>query len=154
MKQLRPSLFLRTLCIPSLIVLGACCHERPVVEAPPPSPPPVAVVVPGLGDVFFDFDKSDIRMDARDQLQANSHWLSENPSNKVVIEGHCDERGTGEYNMALGERRAISAKEYLMHMGVAPERMNTVSFGKERPFAMGHNEDAWAQNRRAHFVVQ
>jgi len=149
-------LFLRSLFVPGLLFIGACCAQKPAVESSRPmtEPPAQSVSTTHLGDIFFDFDKSDIRMDARDQLQANSHWLSENPSNKVVIEGHCDERGTGEYNMALGERRAISAKEYLMHMGVAPERMNTVSFGKERPFAMGHNEDAWAQNRRAHFVVQ
>ena len=154
MKQLRPSLFLRTLCIPSLIVLGACCHERPVVEAPPPSPPPVAVVVPGLGDVFFDFDKSALRTDAVEQLKTNANWIQASGARRVSVEGHCDERGTNEYNLALGERRANSTKDYIVNLGVEPARIKTVSYGEEKPFAEGHNEDAWAQNRRAHFVAE
>lgn len=150
------SLFVRSLFVTGLLFISACCAQKPAVESSTPMTlqPSQSITTTHPGDIFFDFDRYDIRMDARDQLQANSHWLAENASKKVIIEGHCDERGTSEYNMALGERRAISAREYLMHMGVAPERMNTVSFGKERPFAMSHNEEAWAQNRRAHFVVQ
>jgi peptidoglycan-associated lipoprotein len=154
MNTFRPSTLLRTIAIPSLIFLGACCHERPVVEAPPPPPPPVAVVVPGLGDVFFDFDKSALRADAVEQLKTNANWIQAGGSRKVVIEGHCDERGTNEYNLALGERRANSAKEYIVNLGVEAARLKTVSYGEEKPFAMGHDEEAWAQNRRAHFVAE
>lgn len=141
---------LKSLFIPTVLFLGACCSQQPVVVAPPPPP----VVQPGLGDVFFDFDKSELRMDAVEQLKINANWLQANASRKVIIEGHCDERGTNEYNIALGERRANRAKEYIVNLGVNPSSMKTVSFGEERPFAVGHNEEAWAQNRRAHFVVE
>ena len=104
--------------------------------------------------MFFDFDKSELRSDAREQLQNNYHWIEENGSRKVLIEGHCDERGTNEYNLALGERRANTTRDYLVNLGAAPARLSTVSYGEERPFALGHNEEAWAQNRRAHFVAQ
>jgi peptidoglycan-associated lipoprotein len=155
MNLLSPSSLFKTIGIPSLIFLGACCHERPIVEAPPPPPPaPVAVVVPGLGDVFFDFDKSALRADAVEQLKTNANWIQADGARRVVIEGHCDERGTNEYNLALGERRANSAKDYIVNLGVEAARLKTVSYGEEKPFAMGHDEDAWAQNRRAHFVPE
>ncbi|MEI8033142.1 MAG: peptidoglycan-associated lipoprotein Pal [Chlorobiaceae bacterium] len=147
----------RTLLIPALLFIGACSSEKPVVEAPPPPPPPrpaPVAVLPGIGDLFFDFDKSEIRTEGREQLQTNANWLQANGSKKVVIEGHCDERGTNEYNLALGERRAASAREYLIKLGVDPVRIKTVSYGEEKPFAMGHNEEAWAQNRRDHFVAE
>ncbi|MEI8187045.1 MAG: peptidoglycan-associated lipoprotein Pal [Chlorobiaceae bacterium] len=143
---------LRSLLIPGLLFIGACSAPKPVVVPAPPPPPPVAKTV--LGDVFFDFDKSENRADAIEQLQNNYKWLNENPSSKVTVEGHCDERGTNEYNLALGERRANSAKTYLVNLGADAARINTVSFGEEKPFAQGHNEEAWAQNRRAHFVGQ
>jgi len=110
------------------------------------------VVIPGLGDVFYDFDKSEIRNDAIQQLKINANWMQANSGRNVLIEGHCDERGTNEYNMALGERRANSAKNYIVNLGVAPSRMKTISYGEERPFATGHDEASWAQNRRSHFV--
>ncbi|NMW21158.1 MAG: peptidoglycan-associated lipoprotein Pal [Chlorobiaceae bacterium] len=144
----------RSLLIPSMLFIGACCGEKAVVETPKPLPPPPPVVTATLGDIFFDFDRSEIRAEARDQLQTNYHWLEENASRKVIIEGHCDERGTNEYNLALGERRANSAKDYLINLGAAPGRLNTVSYGEEKPFASGHNEEAWAQNRRDHFVAE
>ena len=145
----------RSLLIPSMLFMGACAGQKAVVEAPKPPPPPSATVVSlSLGDVFFDFDKSELRGDARDQLQTNYRWLAENPSRKLTIEGHCDERGTNECNLALGERRANTAKDYIVNLGAAAGRINTVSYGEERPFASGHSEDAWAQNRRDHFVAQ
>jgi peptidoglycan-associated lipoprotein len=112
-------------------------------------------LVINVGDrVFFDFDKSDLRPDAIDTLNRQSDWMKTNGSVTVAIEGHCDERGTREYNLALGERRASSAKQYLESMGVSGGRMETVSYGKERPAVLGSNEAAWAQNRRAVLVVK
>ena len=153
MKTMKP--LLRSLVIPSMLFLGACCCANEVVVAPPPPPPPpVKVVLPGLGDVFYDFDRSELRADAITQLKTNANWIQANSSNNVIIEGHCDERGTSEYNLALGERRANSARDYIVNLGVAPVRLKTVSYGEEKPFADGHNEEAWAQNRRAHFVAE
>lgn len=104
-------------------------------------------------DITFDFDKSNIRPDAREILKANAEVFLKNGNSKIVIEGNCDERGTAEYNMALGERRAREARKYLVNLGIKDSRMKTISYGKERPVDTGHNEDAWAKNRNAHFVV-
>jgi peptidoglycan-associated lipoprotein len=106
-----------------------------------------------LKPAFFDYDKADLRSDARDVLAANAAWLKAHPSIVFTIEGHSDERGTAQYNLALGDRRANAAKEYLVSLGLDGGRAKTVSYGKERPFATGHDEDSWAKNRRAHFVV-
>jgi peptidoglycan-associated lipoprotein len=106
-----------------------------------------------LKDVNFDFDKSDIRPDARDLLKKNAEWMKANPKSKVQIEGHCDERGTNEYNLALGERRANAVKKYLSSLGVEADRLYTISYGEELPLDPGHNEEAWGKNRRAHFLV-
>ncbi len=144
---------LRGVFVPAVFFLGACCAEKPVVISTPPPPPP-QIVHPVLGDVFYDLDKSELRQDAVEQLKTNANWLQESAGRKVVIEGHCDERGTNEYNLALGERRANSARDYLVHVGIEPARLKTVSYGEERPFAVGHNEEAWAQNRRAHFIAE
>ncbi len=153
MKTITP--LMKSLFIPTMLILGACCCGEEAVVAPaPPPPPPVQIVVPGLGDVFYDFDKSDLRSDAVEQLKTNANWMQTNSANNVIIEGHCDERGTSEYNLALGERRANSAKDYIVNLGVAPVRMKTVSYGEEKPFAAGSTEEAWAQNRRAHFVAE
>lgn len=143
---------LKGLLIPSMLFLGACCCEKEVVPPPPPPPPPP--VVNPLGDIFYDFDKSELRTDAVNQLKTNANWMGANSTRNVIVEGHCDERGTNEYNLALGERRANSAKGYMVNLGVAPERLKTVSFGEEKPFATGHDEESWAQNRRAHFVPE
>ena len=107
-----------------------------------------------FADVRFDFDKSDLRDDAKRTSQEVAAYMKKNPGAKLLIEGHCDERGTAEYNMALGDRRATSVKNYLVSLGVKPPALSTVSFGKERPLDPGHTEDAWAKNRRAHFVVK
>lgn len=106
-----------------------------------------------LKPAFFDYDKADLRGDARDVLASNAAWLKSHSTVAVTIEGHCDERGTAQYNLALGDRRANSAKEYLVSLGIDAGRVKTVSYGKERPFATQHDEDAWSKNRRAHFVV-
>ena len=106
-----------------------------------------------LKDSFFDFDKFDIRTDQRDRLAADAEWLKKYPKVRVTVEGHCDERGTANYNMALGEKRASAVKDYLASLGIEPARIDIKSYGKERPFEKGHNEEAWAQNRRGHFVI-
>ncbi len=103
-----------------------------------------------VGDrVFFAFDSSALDARAQSLLQAQAAWLRSYPSVTITVEGHCDERGTREYNLALGDRRASAVKDYLVALGVAPGRVATVSFGKERPVALGHNDAAWSQNRRA-----
>ncbi len=104
-------------------------------------------------DIHFDFDKSFIRPDAEEILQRKAAWLKEHPNAKILIEGHCDERGTDAYNLALGERRALSAKKYLESLGIDPSRISIISYGEERPIDPRHNEEAWAKNRRAHFVI-
>jgi peptidoglycan-associated lipoprotein len=106
-----------------------------------------------LTDAYFETDKADLRDDTRETLAADAAWLREHPTIKVLIEGHCDERNTAEYNLALGWRRANSAKDYIVSLGVAADRIATISYGEEKPFAAGHDEAAWTQNRRAHFVV-
>jgi peptidoglycan-associated lipoprotein len=106
-----------------------------------------------VADVFYKFDSGEIDADGRAALQKDADLLKKYPSWKITIEGHCDERGTAEYNLALGERRATTAEAYLVSLGVAADRIRTVSYGKEFPFDPGHDEAAWARNRRAHFVV-
>jgi peptidoglycan-associated lipoprotein len=106
-----------------------------------------------LKPVFFDLDSSDINAEGQRSLQENAEMMKKNPQWQVTIEGHCDERGTAEYNLALGERRAISARSYLVSLGIPAERVRVVSYGKEFPFEQGHDEAAWSKNRRAHFVI-
>jgi len=106
-----------------------------------------------LQDVFFDTDRYDLKPEAREQLVANSTWLQQHTTVKILVEGHCDERNTREYNLALGERRANAVRDYLIFLGVVPNRIRTISYGEERPFALGHDESAWHLNRRSHFVI-
>lgn len=103
--------------------------------------------------VFYEYNRSDIREDQIQALQNNARVLKQYGTANVLIEGHCDERGTDEYNLALGERRAKAAKDYLASLGISDGRMNTISYGESKPFAEGHDEGAWQQNRRAHFVA-
>ena len=103
--------------------------------------------------IFFDFDRSDLREDARQTLQAKAEALRQFPDIRIRIEGHADERGTVEYNLALGERRADAARAYLIDLGIDSDRMTTISYGEERPAVDGHNEAAWSQNRRDEFVI-
>lgn len=119
-----------------------------------PEPGSQEDLVYNVGDrVFFGFDKYDLRAPARAVLERQAAWLKKYPRVTVTIEGHADERGTREYNLALGERRAQSAKDYLVSLGLDPGRVATISYGKERPVAPGHDEAAWAQNRRAVTVL-
>jgi peptidoglycan-associated lipoprotein len=144
---------------------------------PPPPPPPRAAAAPApaaalsedeifarksldqlnaerpLDDVFFDLDKSEIRAEARGALQKDSDWMKRWTSTRITIEGHCDSRGSSEYNLALGSRRATAVKEYLASLGVAADRVTIVSKGKEQPFCNDENESCWQQNRRGHFVI-
>jgi peptidoglycan-associated lipoprotein len=106
-----------------------------------------------LKDIGFNFDSADLSETARATLKANAEWLKANPSARVQIEGHCDERGTAEYNMALGAKRAQAAMDYLSTLGVAANRLSTISYGEEIPVCKEHNEECWVKNRRARFVT-
>jgi peptidoglycan-associated lipoprotein len=110
--------------------------------------------VADLRDIHFDFDKYDIRPGDAKVLDSNASWLKSNPNHLVLIEGHCDERGTNEYNLALGERRAKSTMNYLVSQGVQASRITIISYGEERPTCPQKNEECWAKNRRAHFLVK
>ena len=150
----------------------------PVETAPPPaeevtpdegfSTPPVEPATPiedenevirrlnaqnVLGTVYFDFDKFNLKPDALEQLKENAEWLKSNPQYRVRIEGNCDERGTVEYNLALGERRASAARDYLTQAGISTSRIVTISYGEEHPVDPGHRESAWSKNRRDNFVI-
>jgi peptidoglycan-associated lipoprotein len=139
---------------------------RPVDEPVPVPPEPDSIRSGDLADdldslnragalkaVYFEVDSSDVNPQGQQVLQENADLMRKNPSWQVTIEGHCDERGTAEYNLALGERRALAARAYLVSLGIPAERVRTVSYGKEFPFEQGHDEAAWSKNRRAHFVI-
>ena len=147
----------------------------PAGTMPPPPPTPVAeptITVPSMPEdsiaskslddlnrdsplkpLFFEVDSSEVSADGQRLLQENAAVLKKYPTWQITIEGHCDERGTAEYNLALGERRALAAKNYLVSLGIPADQVKTVSYGKEFPFDPGHDDAAWAQNRRAHFVI-
>ena len=114
---------------------------------------PVTPASSPLKDVYFDFDRYDLSADARTVLRANADWLKANPNARVEIEGHCDERGTNEYNLALGAKRAQTAREYLTTLGVVGGRLSTISYGEEIPICKDPTENCWKQNRRARFVI-
>jgi peptidoglycan-associated lipoprotein len=153
-----------------LVVALGCASRKQVtttdIEPPPPppaqeettTPPPPARSEPEvrvtLTDAFYEFDEATLNAAAKSALENNAKWMNANEGQGVVIEGHCDERGSVEYNLALGERRAKAAKDYLVSYGITASRMTTISYGKERPFDPGHSESAWSQNRRAHFVAK
>jgi len=136
---------------------NASASASVTVAAPPPPPPPPQVdlndrFLKEVRDAYFDFNKADIRADARDALSKTADFLKNYPQIKVTIEGHCDERGSTEYNLTLGDRRANATKQYLVSLGISADRITTVSYGKEKPFCMESNEACWQQNRRGHFV--
>ncbi len=163
--------YLSALALIAVLALGIACHKKPPQTAPlpPPPPPPPAPLTEDqifaqttldqlnaqkpVGDVFFDYDKYNIRDDARAALQKDADWMKRWPSTKVTVEGHCDSRGTAEYNLALGERRSNAVKDYLVSLGIAADRIAAVSKGKEQPFCSEENETCWAQNRRGHFII-
>jgi peptidoglycan-associated lipoprotein len=163
----------------ALMLMPACGGEdapppetdiEPVEETPPPPPPPVEEETPEeieksmaeiieelqgqIMDVFFDYDKYAIKGEFKAKLEANAELLMANEELNLVIEGHCDERGTAEYNLALGEKRAKAVMDFYIAYGVDADRLSMISFGEERPFAYGSDEQAWAQNRRAHMVLK
>ena len=150
----------------------AAAPTPPPPPPPPPAPPPAPAPAPlteeevfarksldqlnaerPLGDVFFDLDKSDVRDDARAPLQRNADWMKRWSSTVVTLEGHADSRGSSEYNLALGNRRAAAVKDYLISLGVPANRVTVVSKGKEQPFCNEETEACWQQNRRGHFIV-
>ncbi len=180
--SVKPSSVLKLALAAALLASVAACAEKPkpvdttppaVAEQTPPPPPtqpgppvenplPPVGIVPGsqqdfvvnVGDrVYFDTDKSDIRADAQGVLAAQADWLVRYPAVRVRIEGNCDERGTREYNFALGARRAESVSEFLVSKGVAPSRISTISYGKEQPIDPGTDESAWDHNRNAHTAI-
>ena len=145
-----------------------------MLPPPPPPPPPPAPPAPApltedqlfagktldqlnaekpLTDAFFEYDKSDLKEEGRAAMQKNADWLKKWAMVKVTVEGHCDSRGTPEYNLALGERRANGVKSYLVSLGVGADRLLVVSKGKEQPFCSDENEGCWSQNRRGHFII-
>ena len=159
------------LVIPGLLFTVGC-QKKTVTQAKAPAPAPAAAApaakqpAPAAAvkpaetsgmimqeDIFFEFDKSTLTPAAQDNLMRKAAWLRENPDVTVTIEGHCDERGTNEYNLALGDRRADSAKSFLVDLGIASSRMTTISYGEERPLCMQQTEECWAKNRRDHFVL-
>jgi peptidoglycan-associated lipoprotein len=161
--MIRPSVLLVTLA--AALALAACAKKAPEQLPPPPADQGPATTqapsgpIPGSQEDFiasvmsdtvhFDTDQDDVRDQDKAILQSQAQWLARYPTKRISIEGHADERGTRDYNLALGERRANAAKNYLAGLGVAPERMSTISYGKERPIALGSDETSWAQNRRA-----
>jgi len=142
---------------PKPVAVPANVEPKVTTEVVTPSeakPETVTPAGPELRDVFFDYDRFVLRDDARDALTGDGKFLVDNAGAQVLLEGHCDERGTVEYNLALGERRAGAVKGYLVQYGVDASRLRTISYGEERPFAQGQDEAAWSQNRRVHFVKQ
>jgi peptidoglycan-associated lipoprotein len=133
---------------------------RVTVNAPPPPPAPAPspteeeLFSRSVQDIYFDYDKSDIRADQQSSLQADAQFLQQHASIRFTIEGHCDERGSTEYNLALGTNRADAVKNALIQAGVGGERIKTISYGKEKPFCTQSNESCWQQNRRGHFVYE
>jgi peptidoglycan-associated lipoprotein len=137
------------------LIFSGCYYPTRVVYVPPEerfAPPPAPSAV-SLEPIYFDFNKSNITSDAKAILDKNAEWISKNPTAKIQIVGHCDERASNEYNMDLGKRRANAAKQYLVNLGIAADRLSTVSRGKEKPLDPGHNENSWAENRRVDFNV-
>jgi peptidoglycan-associated lipoprotein len=163
---------LKFACVSAVLILGACTHKQEAVNtAPPPTPAPAAQpapapvtsrILPGsaedfrvnVGDtVHFGYDQYNVEDNDRALLGRQAQWLARYPAVRVTVEGHCDERGTREYNLALGARRANAVKEYLVSQGVSAARVETVSYGKERPICTESNEACWTQNRRGVTVV-
>jgi len=137
---------------------NADATARITVNAPPPPPPPAKTSTfderfpEEVRDAYFDYDSAEIRADAQDALRKTADFLKKYPQNKVTIEGHCDERGSTEYNLALGDRRANAVKQFLVNLGIPAGNLNTVSYGKEKPFCMEADEACYTKNRRGHFV--
>jgi len=148
----------QTMAEPETAAEPSAGTEASMAEAKPEMKPEMAnersgMAAEGLKPVYFDFDKSSIRADAKDVMRANAEWLKAHPAVKVKIMGNCDERGTIEYNQALGQRRSASAKRYLADLGISSHRMSLISYGKEKPICNDHEESCWQKNRRDDFVA-
>jgi len=150
--------------VAALFLLGACASEPETVvtEQAPVASSPVGPASSSAeyfeqvvgNSVYFALDRYELNGSAEVTLRGQASWLNQNPSRSIVIEGHCDERGTREYNLGLGERRANAAKDYLTSLGIAPSRIRTISYGKERPVCVSSSEECWSRNRRSVSVVQ
>jgi peptidoglycan-associated lipoprotein len=172
MRKYPALLFVSAMALVALFAAGCAKKAAEAPPVPPPAPPVVQPVTPStpsapetpvpvpsvtasdFTDAFFDLDSYALREDAKVALDLAAKLLRDKSDLNVTLEGHCDERGTVEYNQALGEKRANAARDYLVNAGVSAARIQVLSYGKERPFAEGHDESAWAQNRRAHFVLR
>ena len=128
--------------------------DRDALGTTSPPPPEQFVAAPRLADIYFDYDVYEIRAEDTRVLDANAEWLRANPDTLVLIEGHTDERGTSEYNLGLGDRRAVAALSYLLTRGIPAQRMVAISYGEERPFCTEPSEGCWARNRRVHFLIK
>jgi len=163
------ALVLALACVAAVSV-GCSKKAAPPITPPPAVEPARPITQPGSSTpstpstetpaglsfqpAFFDYDKYNLRPDAIDALTHDAKLLGDNPTARILIEGHCDERGTREYNLALGDRRARTAKDFLVRYGIDAARIETISYGRERPFSAGQGESSWQQNRRAHVVVK
>lgn len=141
-------LLVSAVAVVAFLSLGTACSKKG------PSSSVSTETTSALKRVHFDFDKYNIRSQDVSILKENASWMKDHSKQRVIVEGHCDERGTNEYNMALGERRAKAARDYLVNLGVSAANLETVSFGEEKPLDTGHDESAWAANRRAEFVLR
>ncbi|HOF05174.1 MAG TPA: peptidoglycan-associated lipoprotein Pal [Syntrophales bacterium] len=153
MKAFVQRVFLAPAPVKAMAPAAAPLQERAQAAAAKAAAPAAVAAAFALDNIHFDFDKSSLRPEDRKILKGHADWLMKNKDVKIIVEGHCDERGTTEYNLALGERRATETKKYLVELGVAADRIKTISYGEERPLDPGHNEQAWAKNRRAQFVL-
>lgn len=140
----RVALFAAVVVLACAFISAACQQKKPAKPA---------ARTPGLTRIHFDFDRSEIKPEYEQTMRDNASWMNAHKSTSVTIEGHCDERGSIEYNIALGDRRANSARGYLENLGVDSGRMSTISYGEERPLCTEHDESCWWQNRRAEFVA-
>ena len=163
---------LKFACLSAALILGACTHKQEAANtAPPPAPPPPAAqpapvtssIIPGsaedfrvnVGDtVHFAFDQYNVEENDKAILSRQAAWLAKYPSVRVTVEGHCDERGTSDYNLVLGEKRAKAVRNYLVELGISANRLSVVSYGKERPSCLDHAESCYQQNRRGHLAVK
>lgn len=163
MKKLFLMPLIAILCSLSVVFTG--CAKKQVVKPPEPVAPEVSAQaeepslrgkeykkVSQIETVYFDYDDASLRGEARNVLAKNAEWLKENMDVEIIVEGHCDERGTTDYNMALGDRRAKAVRSYLMKLGVKGSRLATISYGEEKPVDLGHDEAAWSRNRRGEML--
>lgn len=141
-------LLVSAVAVVAFLSLGTACSKKG------PSSSVSTETTSALKRIHFDFDQYNIRSQDASILKENASWMKDHSKQRVIVEGHCDERGTNEYNMALGERRAKAARDYLVNLGVSAANLETVSFGEEKPLDTGHDESAWAANRRAEFVLR